>query len=94
MLHHSTKRRITTSSKTKNNKNCQKIELYGSPTTKELKKYSSRVVERQKWEADMVRTWDKVAGRPGLPHLSVDKLGGKLVRQTEQPRLPMWEIKA
>ena len=31
--------------KTKNNHNCQKIELYGSPTTKEIKKkHSSRLV--------------------------------------------------
>ena len=33
-----TKRRTTKNLKTKNNQNCQKIELYGSPTTKELKK--------------------------------------------------------
>ena len=40
-----TKRRITTNLKTKSNKNHKKIELYGSPTTKELqKKHSSRVV--------------------------------------------------
>ena len=39
-----TKRR-TTNLKTKNNQNCQKIKLYGSPTTKELKKkHSSRPV--------------------------------------------------
>ena len=38
-----TKRR--TNLKTKSNQNCQKIELYGSPTTKELKKkHSSRWV--------------------------------------------------
>ena len=31
--------------KNKNNQNCQKIKLYGSPTTKELKKkHSSRLV--------------------------------------------------
>ena len=42
---HRTKRRTTTNLKTKNNQNCQKIELYGSPTTKELKKkYSFRLV--------------------------------------------------
>ena len=42
---HTTKRRTTTNLKTKNNQNCQKIELYGSPTTKELKKkHSSRPV--------------------------------------------------
>ena len=39
-----TKRRTTTNLKTKTNQNCQKIELYGSPTTKELKKHSSRPV--------------------------------------------------
>ena len=40
-----TKRSTTTHLKTKNNQNCQKIELYGSPTTKELKKnHSSRSV--------------------------------------------------
>ena len=44
MLPHTTKRR-TTNLKTKNNQNCQKIKLYGSPTTKELKKkHSSRLV--------------------------------------------------
>ena len=40
-----TKRRTTTNLKTKNNQNCQKIELYGSLTTKELKKkHSFRLV--------------------------------------------------
>ena len=39
------KRRATTNLKTKSNQNSQKIELYGSPTTKELKtKHSSRLV--------------------------------------------------
>ena len=38
-------RRITTNVKTKNTQNCQKIVLYGSPTTKDLKKlFSSRWV--------------------------------------------------
>ena len=42
---HRTKRKTTTSLKTKNNQNCQKIGLYGSVTTKELKKkHSSRPV--------------------------------------------------
>ena len=41
---HTTKR-TTTNLKIKNNQNCQNIELYGSPTTKELKKkHSSRQV--------------------------------------------------
>ena len=34
-------KRRTTHSKTTNNQNCQKIELYGNPTTKELKKKHS-----------------------------------------------------
>ena len=39
------KRRTTTNLKTKDNQNCQKTELYGSQTTKELKKkHSSRLV--------------------------------------------------
>ena len=39
------KRRITTNLKTKNNQNCQKTELYGSLTNKELKKkHSFRLV--------------------------------------------------
>ena len=42
---HTTRRRTTTNLKTNNNQNCQKIKLYRSPTTKELKKkHSSRPV--------------------------------------------------
>ena len=40
-----TKRRITTNLKTINNQNCHKIKQHGNPTTKELKKHSSRLVE-------------------------------------------------
>ena len=41
---HTIKRRTTTNLKTKNNHNCQKIELFGSSTTKDLKKkHSSRL---------------------------------------------------
>ena len=36
-----TKKRTATNLKTKNNQNCQKIELYVSPTTKKLKKKHS-----------------------------------------------------
>ena len=44
---HTTISRITTNLKTKTNQNCQKIELYGSPTAKDLKKKcSSRKVGR------------------------------------------------
>ena len=38
---HTTKTRTTTNLKTKNNLNWQKVKLYGSPTTKELKKKHS-----------------------------------------------------
>ena len=41
LLPHTTKGKITTNLKSKNNQNCQEIELYGSPTTKEIKKKHS-----------------------------------------------------
>ena len=51
-----TQRRKTTNLKTKNNQNCQKFELYGSPTIKELKKKDSfRLVggaEMDRWGRD------------------------------------------
>ena len=43
-LLHTTKGRITTNLKTKNNQNFWKIKLHGTPTTKKLKKHSSRLV--------------------------------------------------
>ena len=84
------KRRITTNLKTKNNQNCQKIKLYGSPTTKELNlKHSSRPVggvERTHGMAaaggpGQVRQWQVEQVRQPLaewvvPHLHSDKLGG------------------
>ena len=70
--------------KNKNNQNCQKIKLYGSLTTKELKKKhsfrlvgvvetSSRGGEDYGWRTGWRRQWlaDQVD-----PHLPVDKLGG------------------
>ena len=69
MLPCTTKRRITINLKTKNNQNCQKIKLYGSPTTKEFKKHSSRPVggvDSGSWGVE--RTHDKeVAGGQGGP---------------------------
>ena len=64
-----TKRRTTTNLKTKNNQNCQKIKLYGSPTTKESKrKHSSRPVGGVEMGSRVERTHDKAAaGRPGGP---------------------------
>ena len=44
LLPRTSKRRITTNLKTINDQNCQKIKLHGTPTTKELKKHSSRPV--------------------------------------------------
>ena len=52
-----TQRRITTNSKTKNNQKCQKIELYGSLTTKELKKKQSsnrRVGDRNSGQRGLI----------------------------------------
>ena len=88
---HRTKRRAT-NLKTKNNQNCQKIKLYGCPTTKELKrKHSSRLVGAA---TRAERTHGKaVDGGPGWvrwqladlsnPHLHADKLGGKLGHKTD-----------
>ena len=74
---HTTKRRSTTNLKIKNNKNYQKIKLYGSLTTKELKKkHSSRPVEGAELGSEVERTCGKVvasrsceavAGGPGGP---------------------------
>ena len=63
---HTSKKR-TTNLKTKNNQNCQKIELYGSPTTKELKKkHSFRPVGGAEMGARAERRSGKVAaGEPG-----------------------------
>ena len=52
---HTTKRRTTTHLKTKNNQNCQKIQLYGSLTTKKLKKkYSSRLAGGERTHGKVV----------------------------------------
>ena len=64
MLPHTTKRRTTTNLKTKSNQNCQKIELYGSLTTKELKKkHSSRLVGGAEKAARLEKTQGKVVAR-------------------------------
>ena len=57
----------TTNLKTKNNKNCQKIELYGSLTTREVKKkHSSRLVGGAETGSRVERTHSKaVAEGPG-----------------------------
>ena len=83
---HTTKRRTTTNLKTKNNQNCQKIKLYGSPTTKELKKkHSSRLVggAEMSSQADRIcskaaagRLGNVVAGGAGGPIFVSTKPGG------------------
>ena len=63
MLLRTTKRRITTNLKSINNQKYQKIKEHGTPTTKELKKKSTRTT---RW----VRTYSKAevqTGRVGLP---------------------------
>ena len=87
---HTTKRMTTTNLKTKNNQNCQKIELYGSPTNKELKRHSFRQVggaQTGKWGGEVA--WQGHNKRTGagkvavgaVPHLHEDKLGGKTGEQ-------------
>ena len=84
LLPRTTKRRTPTNLKTNNNQNTQKIKLYGSPTTKKLKKkHSSRQVEGV---TGIERTHSKMAARgpeqvsqwlaeQEIPHLPADKLG-------------------
>ena len=74
MCSQTTKRKTTTNLKTKNNQNYQDVELYGSPTTKELKKkHSFRLVggaDTGSWaERTTARRWmvDQV-----VPHLRAD----------------------
>ena len=74
----------------KNNQNCQKIELYGSPTTKELKKKNIHPdwQEGWRWAAGMERTLGKGAARDqDIPHLHEYKLGGTVGEQ-DRPRDP------
>ena len=89
-------RRTTTNLKTKNNQNCQKVKLYGSLTTKELKKkHSLRLIgEVETGSQGGEDVCKVVASRPGwagqwladqvVPHLCEDKPGGT----TEEQDLP------
>ena len=98
-----TKRR-TTNLKTKNNQNCQKIELCGSSTTKELKKkHSSRLVGEV--ETGSQGREDGQCNRPGwargqlvdwvVPHSRADKLGGTTGEQDRPHNRGFeWETKA
>ena len=65
---HTTKRRTKTNLKTKNNENCQKIELCKSPTNKELKKnHSSRLLVGGAEMGSLAETtlYKEAAGRLG-----------------------------
>ena len=65
------KRRITTNLKTINNQKCQKIKLHGTPTTKGLKKQSTRPTrpvggKQGRWaDRRTERALDKVADHTG-----------------------------
>ena len=82
--------------KNKNNQNCQKIELYGSQTTKELKtKHSSRLVGGA--ETGSLGREDSLQGGRGLedqtiPHFCADKLG-KTNGEQDRPHnpIPVWK---
>ena len=101
-----TKTRTTTNLKTKNNQNWQKIKLYGSPTTKEMKKkHSSRRVggvetgsraERTPGMAAAGRHDEAVDCRPGGLTFECRQTGRNNwgVRQTKQPRVPAQGNKA
>ena len=91
-----TTERTTTNLKTKNNQNCQKIELYGSPTTKELKKkHSSRPGGGVETGSQGGKCKAVVGGEVGVPHLPVDKLGGTTGEQNRlgNPGFQLREIK-
>ena len=94
MLPCTTKRRTTTNLKTNSNQNCQKIELYGSPTIKELKKkHSFRLIgaaELGSWSGE--DTWQGSGWRTGqarwrladrVPDLRVDNQEEQLGSKTD-----------
>ena len=84
LLPHTTKR-ITTNLKTKNNQNCQKIKLYESLTTKELKKkHSSKLIggaETGSWGRE---EWQGHSWRVGQSYICVQINGEEqLGRETD-----------
>ena len=87
------KRRMTTNLKTKKNQNCQKIELYGSLTTKELKKkHSSRLVRG----AETGSQGGEDLRQGGSPTFACGhtRRNNWRMRQTAQPRVPAQGNKA
>ena len=98
-----TKRKTTTNLKTKNNQNCQKIKLYGSPASKELKKKVGRVETGNQGGED---PWQDSRWRTGVGEIMVGGPGGPTfthrttrrnkwrVRQTTQSKIPAWGSRA
>ena len=92
-----TKRRTATNLKTKSNWNCQKIELYGSLTTKELKKKHSSILVGGAEMGTLGREDPRQGGRPsrwgsgwqtGQSHIHVcisqeEQLGNKTDHETQ-----------
>ena len=78
----------TTNLKTKNNQNCQKIELHGSLTTKELKKKQFIQTGRRGREIKRQGSgwW---TGRSHIVCGQTRKSNWG-ARQTKQPRVPAW----
>ena len=93
--------------KNKNNQNCQKVQQYGSPSTKNLKKkHSFRLVEGEEmgnWDREDVRqgsgrvSWwvRRQLADQEVTHSRVDKLGGTTGKQDRpcNPGLEHREIK-
>ena len=101
LLPHTTKRRITTNLKTKNQKS-QKVILHGTLTTEELKKHSFRLVggvdmgsQRRGCTVKQQTEWLRLGlANQVVPHSCVDKLRGRRgARQTVTPRLSVRETK-
>ena len=99
---HTTKRRTTTSLKTKNNRNWQKIKLFGSPTTKRLKKKHSSIVvgEVETSSQGREKAWcgegpgrQSSSWQTGWSHICMqinweEQLGRE--KDTTQPRVLVW----
>ena len=77
--------------------NRQKIELYGSPTTKELrKKHSSRLIVGAEMSSWAERTHGKAALEDqAVPHSNADKPGGTTGEQDRwrNPGFQLGELK-
>ena len=90
---HTTKRTTTNLKKKKKTcQNCQKTKLYGSPTTKELKKkHSSRLVRGAEMGSSGERAHHKAASdrlervKQVVPHSFTDKLGGRIWEEESLP---------